>query len=122
MGQGIVPCFAALAFDCAGNKLFDAVLFANEGVENRINAMELKRARRLVGKGGSEVVHDMFEHVYAVNMHVLRFWAENLSQRRRDGAQWRDKKSWLLCEQHRGRFVHPCRLWKVQLGHQRRWW
>ena len=43
VGQGIVPNFATLSFDRAGNKLFDAGLFAGEGVENSINAVELKR-------------------------------------------------------------------------------
>ena len=90
-----MPRCAALAFDHAGKKLIDAGFFSGEGVENSINAVELKRTRHLMGKGGSEVVHSIFELVNDVNMHVSCFRVENLSWRRRDGARWGDN-SWLM--------------------------
>ena len=102
-----MPSGATLAFNYAGKKLFDTGFFAGEGVENSINAMELKRARCLVGKSGSEVAHGMFEHVYAVNTHVPCLSAENLSRRWCDSA-WRGNR-WCLCWRQWCRFVHPQR-------------
>ena len=90
-----MPSGATFAFNCASEKLFDVGFFAGEGVENSINAMELKCARRLVEKSGSEVVHGMFEHIYTVNTHILCFRAENLSRRRCDSA-WRGDNRWRL--------------------------
>ena len=87
MYKGSIPRFAFLALDQAGNELFNLRFFANEWVEDSVNAVELEYVRRLVGKSGGEVIHGMFEHVDAVNTEVLCFWTENLSWRRCDGAR-----------------------------------
>ena len=84
----------------------------SEGVEDSVNTMDLQRVRRLMGKSGGEVINGMFEHVDAVDTEVLRFWAENLRWKRRDGA-WRWDISWLLRKCHSFRFVHPRKLWTV---------
>ena len=82
-----MPRCADLALDQAREQLFNVSFFTSDGVENSINAVELKRVRRLVGKCGCEVIHSMLKHVHAVNMHVLRVRVEKLSWRRRDSTQ-----------------------------------
>ena len=45
-----MPPFAALTLDQVGNELLNLGFFASEGVEDSLNAVELERARRLIGK------------------------------------------------------------------------